>query len=1312
MKSATARPERSRGGAALLWLAAALAAGPAAAQTFNMSITGPVAAVGPDTVQDYLLTVDNPLTQPLTQVQLVLSLGNGLQLVNPAALGCASATGVQICDVASSVPALTQVPLAFQLRMPATLVTPPQQSFLIAYSGSASNPASATGGNLQAVVSVARSLSFSGSALPTPVAAGGSFLYTIQQTIGGPNPDWSGISIQVAVPPQLQLGAASGAGFSCSGSASTQTCVSTNAALGQSQRSLSIPATAGQVPANTAVPATVTATGTFLTGGNGSIGQTILVTPLDLALSQQLDTPGPLTPGSDARFRVQVRNLTVPGGPAPSGFQVINSLSPGLTLAAAAGADWSCSGSTLVSCTYGVALPPGANTSDLVLTAASTASAVGLLGNNASLAVPADSNPANNQANVVVSYDQPNLQFSQTGPSSARIGETLQYQLVLRNVGTAASPAVLVEDVLPAELDLVGATGEGCAAGNPVRCQLASLPAGAVRTIVVNARARSAGTAVNSATASDGQRTLTASVSTVIAANDPDVSLRKSGAQRAQPGDTLDYVLGVENLGTTPARQVQVLDLLPAGLSLLSADGAGWTCSAAAPVQCSLAGELAPGASAAALNIRTRVSDDVPAGTLVNTATVSAPEDRNPSNDSSSAQTLIEIPIALADLGLSLTAQQPSYSADDELELSFVGQLRNQGPQVATGVRLAGSVDAVAASVVDLQVGAVRCTALASCVVGDLPAGAVQTIQLRLRVDTQSSPSVRVELTASAAESDPVPGDNTVSASSTRVSFGACCDLAGSISGPGMVQVGTDAELVVNVRNFGAQPAVGASLALAATRLRIGAVSGATCTLGDNTTSTTCALPDVPVGTALSVRLTVRGTEAGQGLLRATVNSNSGDPDPANNSAELRIGVDAAPPEVITTVVGQSSDPIVQALAPAVGQVCSSGSASLQAQCQAVAAATGGDAEAVIRSLLPEEILSQGSSVDQLAQVQFDNVNSRMVELRSGEQGFSADGLALGSNGRLLSFGQLRSLFHAAQDSEDEEAPQIGASGELISRWGGFVNGSITRGSQSADDARDGVRDFDAVGVTAGVDYRHSWKWVMGGALGYSRFDSGLADAGTLETRALTLTAYSLWNPNERWYIDTRVSLGQSRMETSRRIRVANIIDTTAFGDTDIGQLSLAAAAGYQIHRGGWNFTPSASVRYLRSEFDAFTETGAGDNNANIAAQSQVSAQVSTAFQVSRAMSMANGVLVPQLDLSVTRELNDDGFQLDAALAGAPTVRIRTTAPAPDQMFGHAGAGLVLVRANGRQFYLSYRRLLGGDGKRSGTLNFGGRFEF
>ena len=146
------------------------------AQSFNVGISGPSGAVGPGSIQTYTLSINNPSSNTtLNNIRLNLSLGTGLELVDPAAIGCANTTGVQICNTLATLAPLQSNTRNFQLRMPATLSAPPQQSFAIGYSASAGTQASASGGSLAAVVSVARSLTSSGSASPSPVNSNSAF---------------------------------------------------------------------------------------------------------------------------------------------------------------------------------------------------------------------------------------------------------------------------------------------------------------------------------------------------------------------------------------------------------------------------------------------------------------------------------------------------------------------------------------------------------------------------------------------------------------------------------------------------------------------------------------------------------------------------------------------------------------------------------------------------------------------------------------------------------------------------------------------------------------------------------------------------------------------------------------------------------------------------------------------------------------------------------------------------------------------------------------------------------------------------------
>jgi uncharacterized repeat protein (TIGR01451 family) len=146
-----------------------------------------------------------------------------------------------------------------------------------------------------------------------------------------------------------------------------------------------------------------------------------------------------------------------------------------------------------------------------------------------------------------------------------------------------------------------------------------------------------------------------------------DLAIVKAGpANSVKPGDAVAYTLTVTNLGTANATNVQVVDTLPAALTLVSATGNGFTCSGTTTVTCSLAGALAPNASAV-VNVVATLAGSYGSTAVANTATV-LPTDANPSNNTDTETTAVELPVPVdQDLGISKTGVQGSVGPGDVL---------------------------------------------------------------------------------------------------------------------------------------------------------------------------------------------------------------------------------------------------------------------------------------------------------------------------------------------------------------------------------------------------------------------------------------------------------------------------------------------------------------------------------------------------------------------------------------------------------------------------------------------------------------------
>lgn len=102
--------------------------------------------------------------------------------------------------------------------------------------------------------------------------------------------------------------------------------------------------------------------------------------------------------------------------------------------------------------------------------------------------------------------------------------------------------------------------------------------------------------------------------------------LANGQSSQVKPGDKVTYTLTVVNQGLVAAGNIQLVDYVPAGMSFVLADNAGW--SAAGPnYVTTLPGTLAPGASTS-VNVVLTVNNPLPANTtLINWAEIASATD-------------------------------------------------------------------------------------------------------------------------------------------------------------------------------------------------------------------------------------------------------------------------------------------------------------------------------------------------------------------------------------------------------------------------------------------------------------------------------------------------------------------------------------------------------------------------------------------------------------------------------------------------------------------------------------------------------------
>lgn len=314
----------------------------------------------------------------------------------------------------------------------------------------------------------------------------------------------------------------------------------------------------------------------------------------------------------------------------------------------------------------------------------------------------------------------------------------------------------------------------------------------------------------------------TASVTTTPSQS-ADLGVVKTLVDRTTPpaaGTDRSYLVTVTNYGTSDARDVVVVDTLPAGTTWTGtwSDHATWTCAqgaSAREVRCTLTGTISGvGTPSVPLTLGVRIPADFDTSVpLLNTATVSAStpdpvSGNNSATDDSSA-------VGIADLGIAKTLSGPAAVAGSAT--AYTLQVTNDGPSVTRGLTTvtdvlptgmtadpahAPSGTGWACSVASLTI---TCTTSAS-----LAVGAAAPITVPVLVDQATQGVVTNRATVAGTLPDPVPGNNAAELP-TPIAELANVSVTKSTSTPTVV-AGTSVTYTVTVTNAGPSTARGLTL--------------------------------------------------------------------------------------------------------------------------------------------------------------------------------------------------------------------------------------------------------------------------------------------------------------------------------------------------------------------------------------------------------------------------------------------------------------------------------------------------------------------
>mgnify|MGYP002072171265 CR=1 FL=1 len=575
-----------------------------------------------------------------------------------------------------------------------------------------------------------------------PVAAGGNVVYVVRVGNNGNDPA-PATTLTLNIPSTASFVSASG--MSCSGTGPVSCTVPALGAAGNSDDSATVNVTIRTtVAGNVMLGASVPTAGDDDAGNNTANESTTVNTGADIALA--LSGPASAQAGSTVSYTFTATNH----GPDASGAQTLSFPVPTGLINISAPGGCTLSGSTY-NCTL-AALANGASTTRAFSgqIAAAGGSTLTPSGSVTTAVAPLDPITSNNNATfntTVTAGSDLRIAKSRAPGGTLLVGQAVTFTLTPSYTGDSPN-SLTITDTLPANYT-VGTVaspqnGWSCSvSGQTVTCsKAAGSGVGAnvaLGAITIPATVASAGSNVTNSASIASASPIDPNPSNNTASDAPatiqaatvDLRANKSGPNPALAvvGVPFTWSISASNIGSAPFYgTVQMVDTLPAGVTVNSYNLNGWSCSPAAPVAgpasitCTRVytsgAPLAAGATTPVVALQATSSS---AAALTNSLTVSSPDaniaDTNPGNDTVTHGVTASVSNDAADLRVVKTASPNPVAAGDVL--TYTLEIVNAGPNAAGSVTLTDTLS----SLINNSVGATGAGLVSFSIVGGSSSG-------------------------------------------------------------------------------------------------------------------------------------------------------------------------------------------------------------------------------------------------------------------------------------------------------------------------------------------------------------------------------------------------------------------------------------------------------------------------------------------------------------------------------------------------------------------------------------------------------------
>lgn len=344
---------------------------------------------------------------------------------------------------------------------------------------------------------------------------------------------------------------------------------------------------------------------------------------------------------------------------------------------------------------------------------------------------------------------------------------------------------------------------------------------------------------------------------------------------------------------------------------------------------------------------------------------------------------------------------------------------------------------------------------------------------------------------------------------------------------------------------------------------------------------------------------------------------------------------------------------------------------------------------AALRQIAPEEALTQRDLLAENSRNKTSRLYRAIASMRAGNS------TSLSINGTSLPFG--------------------GAAGDdgLGSPW--TLLSSLQLDNLEHDQTgNEAGYESDAKGLMIGLGYRLSGDLNVGAAFDWMTYDVGYdASSGDLDSDIYSLTGFLSWYRNA---LALDLQLGYTTADTNAQRRFALVTPEASFADSDYGsdQLDASAQLDWSWQRQALALRPFLRLDYLKSNIDAFSETG---NSAwLVAAEKQNHEQLNTSagLDTSYTLTYAWGVMVPSIKLSLVNQANLSNSPVAFQLINEESElgRFELRADSPDSLFYQWDLTSAFILANGLSTFFGAQILSGYDGVSAHQVNGGVNWEF